>query len=74
MNDIIQHWDTQKLGKPYYFFYVYVPKKLSDNEAFSQESIDIQHGIWHFKDGTDQQYFTNIFIEKIKNSLVMTKI
>ena len=43
-------------------------KKLSDNEAFSQESIDIQHGIWHFKDGTDQQYFTNIFIEKIKNS------
>lgn len=68
MNDIIQHWDTQKLGKPYYFFYVYVPKKLSDNEAFSQESIDIQHGIWHFKDGTDQQYFTNIFIEKIKNS------
>lgn len=68
MNDIIQHWDTQKLGKPYYFFYFYVPKKLSDNEAFSQESIDIQHGIWHFKDGTDQQYFTNIFIEKIKNS------
>lgn len=45
MNDIIQHWDTQKLGKPYYFFYFYVPKKLSDNEAFSQESIDIQHGI-----------------------------
>lgn len=28
MNDIIQHWDTQKLGKPYYFFYVYVPKKV----------------------------------------------
>lgn len=26
MNDIIQHWDTQKLGKPYYFFYFYVPK------------------------------------------------
>lgn len=49
MNDIIQHWDTQKLGKPYYFFYIYVPKKLSDNEAFSQESIDIQHGIWLLK-------------------------
>ena len=61
-------WDLTKLGKPYYFFFYYISKWLSETEAFSKESIDIQKMIWKFKDGINQQNFTELVIEKIKNS------
>ena len=69
MNKEFFSWSSETLGKPYYFFYYYVPKRLTDYESsYSNESIQIQHNIWRFKDGDYQGWFITAIEQQIKNS------
>lgn len=66
------HWDKNKLNRPYYFFFYYIPKRLTDNYVFSDESIKVQHYVWNFKDGINQEIFIKLIIKKIKDSFKTT--
>ncbi len=59
-------WSISHFYKPYYFFYYYIPKAIRD--AFSRESIEIEEGIWSFKDGYHQEFFQRIVTEKLQES------
>lgn len=60
----LESWD-HFLPKPYYFFYYYVPKRYED---LTDESEEIQEGIWDFKSGTNQNFFIDQIETKIRHT------
>jgi len=55
---------SSSVSLPYFFFY-YVSKMDSDNEIFSDKTIEIQRLVWNFKDGDCQQPIIDMVKEKI---------
>lgn len=56
--------------KNFYYFYYYISKIDSDFEIFSEESIKIQNKINDFRNGKNQQYFINIFKDKLSQEQI----
>lgn len=60
-------------GVPHVFLYYYIPKRYTDHNfpAFTPEIRDIQHKIWFFKDGMEQEWAVNA-LANVLNTLGYT--
>lgn len=66
MNDIIRSWSTKPVGKPYFFFFYYVPVRFT--ASVSDESKNIQKLVWDFKDGRCQHDIQHLLEQQLEKS------
>lgn len=58
--------DVNERIKARRFYYCYAPKRFFNQKPFSQETIDLTHAVWDFKDGINQGWVIDLVIQYIK--------
>ena len=58
--------DVNERIKARRFYYCYAPKRFFNQKPFSQETRDLTHAVWDFKDGKNQGWVIDLVIEYIK--------